>query len=565
MPLTPIALKQPARGTLRARVIPRLMTLIGLLLAGVAAGAEPGSAPALAELPREDVDTGLIQSTGRTIHVAPGGDLQGALNTARLGDVITLAGGATYTGPFLLPKKEGAGWLVVRTETSDARLESGGSLRVNPARAPLMPRLVAPRGAIIALAPGAHHYRFIGVEVTPTPGTFAHNLIAPVAEPRSEADQPHHLIFDRCYLHGDPVKGSRRAIALNGRHLAVVHSYVSDFKEVGADSQALAGWNGSGPIRIVDNYLEGGAENVMFGGADPAIPGLVPSDIEIRGNTFAKNPQWIPGNSKYDGPRWTMKNLLELKNARRVLVEANVFEDYDGFAIVITPRNQSGTAPWSTVEDVTIRHNWIRRVSSVLNISGYDEYNPSRTTDRITVEHNVAESLYDTGPPNPKMIVINQAPDDVTIRHNTILTPPGRGSSYLVFANAIQKKGNAFAFTDNIAQLGTYGLGAENPPLGSSSLTLLDGHFRGWAFSRNILINPQGNPPSIYPAGQYWVSSLAAVGFQDLSRADFTLSPKSPYRGQGSSGSNPGANIESLGQALSRFMSVLDVPTRGRP
>ena len=558
MPLTPDGVGQAVCDTRRAHMIRRLIVLIGLLLAEVAAGAEPGSAPALAELPREYVDTALIQSTGRTIHVPAGGDLQSALNKARLGDLITLAAGATYTGPFLLPKKEGTGWLVVRTDTPDARLESGGSQRVNPARAPLMPRLIAPRGAIIALAPGAHHYRFIGVEVSPAPGIFAYHLIAPAAEPRSDSDQPHHLIFDRCYLHGDPAKGSRRAIALNGQHLAVIHSHVSDFKEVGADSQALAGWSGSGPIKIVDNYLEGGAENVLFGGSDPAIPGLVPSDIEIRGNTIAKNPRWNPGNSTYDGSRWTMKLLLELKNARRVLVEANVFENYDGFAIVITPRNQSGTAPWSTVTDVTIRHNWIRRVSSIINISGYDEYHPSRPTERITVEHNVAESLYDAGPPNPKMILINGGPDDVTIRHNTILTPSGRGSSYLMFANAIHKKGNAFAFTDNIVQLGTYGMGGDNPPLGSNSLTLLDGHFRRWAFSSNILINPQGTPPSMYPAGQYWVSSLAAVGFQDPSKADFALSAKSPYRGHGSGGSDPGANVKSLFEAFTRFMSAPD-------
>jgi len=260
-----------------------------------------------------------------------------------------------------------------------------------------------------------------------------------------------------------------------------------------------------------------------------------------------------------------MKNLLELKNARRVLVEANVFEDYDGFAIVITPRNQSGTAPWSTVEDVTIRHNWIRRVSSVLNISGYDEYQPSRPTERITVEHNVAESLNETGPPNPKMILINQGPDDVTIRHNTILTPPGRGSSYLVFANAIRKKGNTFAFTDNIVHVGTYGLSAENPPLGSISATLLDGHFRAWTLTRNVLINPQGDPSSIYPAGQYWALSRATVGFHDLARGDLRLSPESPYRGRGAGGRDPGANIESLGKALARFMSAPDLPMRGRP
>jgi hypothetical protein len=34
------------------------------------------------------------------------------------------------------------------------------------------------------------------------------------------------------------------------------------------------------------------AENVLFGGADPAIPNLVPSDIRILRNTFTKNLAW---------------------------------------------------------------------------------------------------------------------------------------------------------------------------------------------------------------------------------------------------------------------------------
>ena len=69
---------------------------------------------------------------------------------------------------------------------------------------------------------------------------------------------------------------------MNSARTAVVDSYLSNLHEVGADSQAIAGWNGPGPFKIVNNYLEGAGENVMFGGADPRIPNLVPSDIEIR-------------------------------------------------------------------------------------------------------------------------------------------------------------------------------------------------------------------------------------------------------------------------------------------
>ena len=59
----------------------------------------------------------------------------------------------------------------------------------------------------------------------------------------------------------------------------------------------------------------------MFGGADPSIQNLVPSDIEIVGNHFNKPLAW------QDPQGYVIKNLFELKNARRVLVEGNVFEN----------------------------------------------------------------------------------------------------------------------------------------------------------------------------------------------------------------------------------------------
>ena len=97
--------------------------------------------------------------------------------------------------------------------------------------------------------------------------------------------------------------GARRGIAMNSRHTAVIDSYLSDFKEVGADSQAIAGWNGAGPFRIANNYLEAAGENVMFGGADPTIRDLVPADIEIRRNHFAKPLRWKIGHPDLRGRR----------------------------------------------------------------------------------------------------------------------------------------------------------------------------------------------------------------------------------------------------------------------
>jgi hypothetical protein len=194
-------------------------------------------------------------------------------------------------------------------------------------------------------------------------------------------------------IHGDP-KGGRRGVALNGRELAVINSHVSDFKEAGADSQAIAGWNGPGPIRIENNYLEAAGENVMFGGADPSIDRLVPSDIEILRNHMSKPLRWKADHPSYEGTPWAVKNLFELKNARRVLVDGNVLEHnwphaQNGFAILFTVRNQDGRAPWSIVEDVIFRKNALRHVAAGFNILGRDDNHDSGQTQRIWIHNNV--------------------------------------------------------------------------------------------------------------------------------------------------------------------------------
>jgi hypothetical protein len=189
-------------------------------------------------------------------------------------------------------------------------------------------------------------------------------LIHPSALPNLQF-QPHHLVLDRCYIHGDPALGSRRGLALGSRETAVVDSWFSDFKEGAADSQAIAGWNGAGPFRIENNTLEAAGENVMFGGADPKIHGLVPSDIEILRNHFRKPLAWKKDDPSFAGTPWSTKNLFELKNARRVLVSGNLFEQnwvssQSGFAILFTVRNQDGRSPWSAVE-----RTWVSRRKKV--------------------------------------------------------------------------------------------------------------------------------------------------------------------------------------------------------
>src|SRR5437867_6955550 len=345
------------------------------------------------EPPRVFLDTTLVAPSGQTITVPTGGDFQAALNAAQPGDVITLQAGATFTGPFTLPNKTGTGWITVRTSAPDSSLPPAGT-RVTPSYVAVMPKIVvgAGSGGAIQGASGAHHFRLIGLEVMPVSGAMTFGLVElGSGSDTSTATLPHDIIVDCCYIHGLPGQAAGRGVVLNGRWLAVIDSYLDDLKDQTQDAQAIEGWNGPGPFKIVNNFLEATGENVMFGGADPSIVNLVPSDIEIRHNYFFKPTSWR-------GVLAAVKNLFELKNARRVLVEGNIFENnwqaaQGGWAIQFTVRNQDGTAPWSTIEDVTFQKNLVRHSGSGVNILAADDPNPSQTMKRVLLRDNLFDVI----------------------------------------------------------------------------------------------------------------------------------------------------------------------------
>ena len=526
------------------------------------------------------MDTTLVAPTGRTLRVTSGGNFQAALDQAEPGDVIELQAGAVFSGPFTLPAKAGSGWITVES-SAVANLPQPGT-RVTPADSVFMPKLVASSGSVIATAPSAHGYRFIGIEIAPssavrdpslgrwqrwlshawrwvadpedTNGVFLNDLVELGENDTSAATLPNHIIFDRCYLHGDPVVGARRGIAMNSAYTAVIYSYLSDFKAQDEDSQAIASWNGAGPFLIQDDYLEAAGENLMFGGADPSIPGLVPSDIEIRGNDFSKPLAWQIGNPAYQGTPWSIKNLLELKNAQRVLIDGNVLEynwaqAQNGFGVLFTVRNQNGHAPWSVVQDVTFTNNVMRHSANGVNILGYDNNYPSQQTRRILIKNNLFNDIgYDHGSGTLFQLLDGSA--NVTITHNTA----DQSGSIVVAAG---RPHSGFTFTDNIAPQNQYGVIGTNTGPGQPTLQT---YFPGTIVSGNVFI---GALPDLYPLGNYFAPNLAAVGFVDAAGNQFDLKATSPYRNSDGDGTVPGVDFAVLCRTLrnSGALSGATVPS----
>jgi hypothetical protein len=393
--------------------------------------------------------------------------------------------------------KDGSGWIVI---ASDRLRELPAGRRVVPGDARTMPKLIASSESAIIAGAGAHHYRFAGIEVAPSSGKFLHNLIELGSDDADLDEMPHHIVFDRSYIHGDPKKGGRRGIALNGLHMAVVNSHLSSFKEVGADSQAIAGWNGPGPFRIENNYLEAAGENVMFGGADPAVRNLVPSDIEILRNHFKKPLRWKIDHPEYEGTPWSVKNLFELKNARRVLVEGNLLEHnwqhaQNGFAILFTPRNQNGRAPWSVVEDIVFKNNVVRHVGAGFNILGRDDNHPSEQTRRILVQNNLLVDVGGKWGGNGRLFQLLDGTADVSIVNNTAEQTTGG----VVFGGDHDAH-TGFVFRNNMVSDNDAGFVGSGTGVGRPSI---ERYFPRATITGNVFI---GGKPEHYPPGNHFVA-----------------------------------------------------------
>jgi hypothetical protein len=448
------------------------------------------------ELPRTFLDTRMVAPTGNTIVVPAGGDLQAALNAAHRGDLIQLAAGATYTGNFTLPAKAGSGWVTIQTATT---LPPEGT-RVTPSSASRYAKLVTPNSmAALAAAddPAASQYRIVGVEITSSASMTYAIVSFHSSKARSVDAIPSQLVLDRVYVHGTSRLQTQRCVILNARSSAVVDSWLSDCHGKGMDSQAIIAWNTPGPIKIANNYLEGSGENVLFGGADPSVTGLVPSDIEIRHNYFFKPLSWKGV--------WTVKNFFESKNSQRVLVRQNVFEntwpDGQDAAWVLKSQNQNGNCPQCITADYTIDSNVVRNVPKLLVLAA-TQYIPSEGgRSRLAARFNISDNLCEQcGQSDRWTLQIGGGLTDVLIARNTM----DATKSPLSFTAELGGATTRVDFVANVMTNGTYGiLGDSRLGVGALKTYCPDCRFIG-----NAIV---GGKATSYPPDNVMVSSAAAV------------------------------------------------------
>lgn len=534
-------------------------------------------------LPQRWVNTTLPVQTGAIINVANScgistpncqTNLQNAINLAQPGDTIIIRAGDTFTGNFVLRAKTNPSnkWIFIQ---SSAVSSLPINTRVSPPLSTHMPKIVSINPApAISANPDAGYYRLIGLEVLDDnkpnnygpalpgggKGGLSYGLISLGLEPNilNVGMVPHHIVIDRCYVHGNPNTHVKWGVHLDGSDLAVIDSYFSDFHGVGQDTQAIAGGTQffPGPAKITNNYLEGAGENLLFGGggAGPSTPTINPTDIEIRGNYFYKPWKWRIGDPTYVGIPWSVKNLFELKLGNQVLVDGNVFENnwamaQSGFAILYQGLpDQDGLQ--AQVRNVTFSNNIVRHAAGGVNMCGGCIYNwaagvadPNmpRVLD-VTFFNNLFEDIDHRYGNNSGTFGIGYQvlthSNGVTFDHNTMINSGGRAGALLGDGPASLN----FTFTNNLSFFENYGVyGSGTAGLAQTAATF----FPGSVVSKNVLMDPaNGTSAAAYP--QTFLVPRASVSFNNYLAADYALSPSSPYKNAGTDGADIGANMSAI-------------------
>jgi hypothetical protein len=557
-----------------------------------------------AELPLIYIQSSLSDTPapGAVTLVPSGGNLQTALNNANCGDTIQLQAGATFTGVFTFPAKScsDSDWIILTTSSSASALPPEGT-RLTPCyagitslpgrpsfncaatqnvMAKLVMNAVTGSGPIV-FANGANHYRLIGLEVTRQQGA---PMVTSLASIQTSGTMD-HIVFDRVWMHGTAQDETTRGVELvGGTYVSVVDSFFTDFHCISisgtcGDSQAILGGLGSnpmGPYQIVDNFLEASGENILFGGGTATV---TPADVEIRRNHMFKPLTWMKGQAGYvggtNGNPFVVKNLFELKNGQRFLLDGNIMEDswggfsQVGFGLLLTPRDQGNghggnVCPNCQVTDITVRNMTISHVAAGISIANpVDGIGAPLAGERYSIHDVIIDDIdgmkYNGPSEFAEVSTGTGAPvlQSVTINHVTAFPS---STLYMVGNQTAAPKMENFVFTNSIVNAGTYPVwstgsgGSANCAYHDSPLTTFNACFAPYTLASNAVIGaPSSFSSSTWPAGNFFPASASVVQFVNYNGGnggDYHLLSSSPYKGAATDGTDLGANVDAVLSAI---------------
>jgi hypothetical protein len=310
----------------------------------------------------------------------------------------------------------------------------------------------------------------------------------------------------------------------------------------------------------------------LGGGAATATP----EDIEIRHNHMFKPLIWMRGQPGFvgglDGNPFIVKNLFELKNAVRVLLEGNILENtwggftQAGYAILLTPKSQAirkdSVCPDCQVTDITIRYCIISHVGGGFQLGNSVSDNGGAAKDggRYSVHDVIVDDIQDQLYNGRGIFAqISTAPGvtsvtplhDVSIDHVTAF--PTR--MLFMIGGPLNARMSHLSLTNNLFLAGdhavtTTGGGLDrNCSAGPRSRSMdiaLESCFSSYVFRNNVIIGGGGGG---WPKGTATPGKMSDVGFvnaKDGSGGQYRLAATSKFKGKGLDGKDMGADLDAI-------------------
>ena len=269
----------------------------------------------------------------------------------------------------------------------------------------------------------------------------------------------------------------------------------------------------------------------------------------------------IAGTPPTSGTKWTVKNIFEIKNGERMTVDGNIFENswqagQFGYALVLTPRNSSGTATWSRVQDIVFTNNIVRHAAGVINIAAYDDTKPSGRTANVTLRNNLFEDIDSSKwGGSAKVFLIQNGPSNIVIDANTII----HNSTSVVYASG-SAPASGFVYTNNNSRHGTWGIMGGGTSSGTPTITR---YFPGANVTCNVLAGGSASKypvPNAFPTEAQWSAS-----FTNLAAGDYRVLAGSPVALAACAGRVAGVNFTTFNTAQQGTTTPAPTPLLPRP
>lgn len=441
--------------------------------------------------------------TSAVIAAHTAAEFQAALNTAnasQAASTIKLDSGTRYIGNFLLPARAATAGVITVTSTSGV---PAAGIRVTPTA--VLAEVVTTNNVPAIDGPaGVHQFALIGLRIGTTTGNANDLVRFGSGEDTQASVYPGGFLLDRVIIRGDPTLGAKRGILANANNVTIINSDIRDIYRDGQDTTTIGCFNCGTGYTIKNNWLEAGAEVVIFGGA-PSPANTIATDILFEGNTLTRPAAWQAAGHKQ------VKNLFELKEGLRVVIRGNImFNNWvaaqPGISIVITPRDTN-----KYIQDVLIENNIVYNIGATMSISSHDNYYPTPIgTNKISVKNNLFIINAPVYGGDGRLVLITGAPKDITFDHNTVIQLGARYSSIVAAYEASWPGLNGttgsggpvagFVFVNNAVQNGEYGIIANGSMNGAGLST--------WFPNILMVANVMGGYPEatwqrLYPAGNF--------------------------------------------------------------